>query len=326
MPPRPSSVFRVLLAPALLALTACAPRATLPPAPAKASDEALTGQVFDALRGDSARLEVFLRNMPKGGDLHTHLSGAIYAESFLRWAAEDGLCVDTAKLSVVSPPCDAAVGRPPAAGLPGGLRDRLIDAFSTRNYKPAVENGHERFFTAFDRFGLVSATHVGDMLAEVASRAASGGVRYVEIMHTAGGLKVNALGAAAGWSDDWRTLRDRILAAGLRDTLASISREMDRDEARRDAALRCDTDAPDAGCAVTQRYLYQVLRAFPREQVFAQILAGFELTRSDPRFVGFNLVQPEDDRVAMDDYSLHMRIIGALRELYPDVPVSLHAG
>ncbi|HSG09107.1 MAG TPA: hypothetical protein VLA36_12175 [Longimicrobiales bacterium] len=321
-----SSVSGAVLASALASLSACAPTAPLLPAPARASDEALTEQVFGALRGDSARLEVFLRAMPKGGDLHTHLSGAIYAESFLRWAAEDGLCVDTARLAIVSSPCDAAAGRLPSAALPGGLRDRLIDAFSTRNYKPAVENGHERFFTTFDRFGLVSATHVGDMLAEVASRAASGAVRYVEIMHTAGGLKVNALGAAAGWSDDWGGLRERLLAAGLRDTLVSISREMDGDEARRDAALRCGTDAPDAGCAVTQRYLYQVLRAFPREQVFAQILGGFELTRSDPRFVGFNLVQPEDDRVAMDDYALHMRIIGFLRQFYPEVPVSLHAG
>jgi len=326
MRPRFTSVVRVPPVWALAFLAACAPAASRPPAPVASSDEALTARVFDVLAGDSARLEVFLRDMPKGGDLHSHLAGAVYAESFLRWAAADGACVDVATLFVVPSPCDAAAGRPPVASATAELRDRLIDAFSTRNYKPAVENGHERFFSTFDRFGLLSATHVGDMLAEVAARAASGGVRYVEVMHTAGGLEVNRLGAAAGWSDDWAGLRARLLAAGLRDTLASISRDLDRDEARRDAVLRCGSDAPDGGCAVTQRYLYQVLRAFPREQVFAQILAGFELTRSDPRFVGFNLVQPEDDRVAMADYGLHMRIIGFLRELYPDVPVSLHAG
>lgn len=326
MRPRLTSALRLPLLAGLTVLAACAPNAPLPPAPAPSSDEAVTERAFDALRGDSARLEVFLRAMPKGGDLHTHLSGAVYAESFLKWAAEDGLCVNTATLVVVPPPCDAASGRPPVAGADAGLRDNLIDAFSTRNYKPAVENGHERFFTTFDRFGLVSATHVGDMLAEVAARAGRGGVRYVEIMHTAGGLKAGALGASVGWSDDWAGLRERILAAGLRDTLTSIAREMDREEAQRDAVLRCRADNPDVGCAVTQRYLYQVLRAFPREMVFAQILAGFELTRADARFVGFNLVQPEDDRVAMDDYALHMRIIGFLKQFYPEVPVSLHAG
>ena len=31
-----------------------------------------------------------LQAMPKGGDLHNHLSGSIYAESYLRYAADDG--------------------------------------------------------------------------------------------------------------------------------------------------------------------------------------------------------------------------------------------
>jgi hypothetical protein len=74
------------------------------------------------------------------------------------------------------------------------------------------------------------------------------------------------------------------------------------------------------------RWLYQVSRANPPEQVFAQILLGFLLTRADPRVVGFNLVQPEDHPVAMRDYSLQMRMIGFLRGLYPGVRVSLHAG
>jgi len=121
-------------------------------------------------------------------------------------------------------------------------------------------------------------------------------------------------------------MRQRILDGGLRDTLANALRAMDRAEARRDSVLGCAGATPDAGCGVTVRYLYQVLRAFPREQVFVQILAGFELAHADARFVGLNLVQPEDDRVAMRDYSLHMRIIAFLHGLYPDVPVTLHAG
>ena len=28
--------------------------------------------------------------MPKGGDLHSHLSGAVYAESYIQWAAAKG--------------------------------------------------------------------------------------------------------------------------------------------------------------------------------------------------------------------------------------------
>lgn len=290
--------------------------------------EAAAAAAFQTLAADSARLYAFLFALPKGGDLHSHLSGAVYAESFLAWAEEDGFCIAVETLTVVRPPCDAGAGRPPVADAvrDEDLRNRIVDAFSTRNYKPEVEWGHERFFSTFDRFGLVSATRVGDMLAEAAARAARGNVRYLELMHTAGGLSVGSIGAAVGWSDDFALMRQKVLDAGLLDTLAAISREMDADEARRDAVLACGAPGGDPGCAVTQRYLYQVLRAFPREMVFAQILAGFELAGRDPRFVGLNLVQPEDHRVAMGDYSLHMRIIGYLRTLYPDVPVTLHAG
>jgi hypothetical protein len=101
---------------------------------------------------------------------------------------------------------------------------------------------------------------------------------------------------------------------------------LDSAEERRRQIQSCDTPDAEAGCAVTVRYLYQVLRARPANEVFAQILAGFELARMDPRVVGFNLVQPEDSPLAMLDFSLHMAMIDALHRHYPDVPIALHAG
>jgi len=77
---------------------------------------------------------------------------------------------------------------------------------------------------------------------------------------------------------------------------------------------------------VTVRYLYQVLRGLPREIVFAQILLGFELVQTDPRFVGLNLVMPEDWYVPMHDFDLHMKMLDMLHGLYPNVHISLHAG
>ena len=77
---------------------------------------------------------------------------------------------------------------------------------------------------------------------------------------------------------------------------------------------------------MTVRYISQVLRAGPPEEVFAQILAGFELSTNEPRVVSFNLVQPEDDPVAVRDFSLHMSMIDFLRPLYPRTQITLHAG
>src|SRR5882672_8334162 len=75
---------------------------TLTAAPAPTSNaEAATARYFASIRNDPSLLLAFLTAMPKGGDLHNHLSGAIYAENYLRWAADDGLCLVTATLSIV---------------------------------------------------------------------------------------------------------------------------------------------------------------------------------------------------------------------------------
>jgi adenosine deaminase len=60
--------------------------------------------------------------------------------------------------------------------------------------------------------------------------------------------------------------------------------------------------------------------------VFAQILLGFELAEADPRFVGLNLVMPEDWYVPMHDFDLHMKMLDYLHGVYPKVHISLHAG
>src|SRR5204863_8923140 len=93
--------IRAVLVPllALFALTGEAP--SRPPAPPGENREAATARRLSALRRDPLRLRAFLREMPKGGDLHNHLSGVIYAESNLRWVAENQLCVATASLTIV---------------------------------------------------------------------------------------------------------------------------------------------------------------------------------------------------------------------------------
>jgi hypothetical protein len=127
-------------------------------------------------------------------------------------------------------------------------------------------------------------------------------------------------------NDDFGKLREKLLAGGMADVVASVRSALDSDEGRKKEVLHCGTAQAAPGCEVTVHYLYQVLRGLPREQVFAQILLGFELVKADPRFVGFNLVMPEDYYVPMHDFDLHMRMIEGLRKFYPATHVSLHAG
>src|ERR1700704_732297 len=80
-----------------------------------ASSEQKTARYFESIRNQPLLLHAFLQQMPKGGDLHNHLSGAVYAETFIKLAAQDGLCVDRIALSLTKPPCDPAANKPPAS-------------------------------------------------------------------------------------------------------------------------------------------------------------------------------------------------------------------
>jgi len=295
------------------------------------SAEEKTSAYLESVRRQPALLQAFLREMPKGGDLHVHLSGAIYAESMIDWAAENALCVDRATSKLIKASCDSCETyryKPSVrcAYADHVLYNQLIDAWSMRNWHREDEPGHDHFFATFDKFDPAFERHYGEALAEIASRAASDRLQYVELMHTADGMEAATLGAKAGWDDDFGALREKLLAQGLSGVVAGTRARLDRDEARQREVLHCGSPKAGAGCGVTIHYLYQVLRGLPREQVFAQIVLGFELAKNDPRFVGFNLVMPEDWYTPMHDFGLHMRMIEALRKWYPNTHVALHAG
>ena len=58
------------------------------------SPESQTERYFESIRKDPNLLVAFLLEMPKGGDLHNHLSGAIYGETLIQWAKDQRACVD----------------------------------------------------------------------------------------------------------------------------------------------------------------------------------------------------------------------------------------
>src|SRR5215468_5337674 len=71
-------------------------------------DTVIAAATFEAARENRTALRAFLHRMPKGADLHTHLAGAVYAERFIAWAAQQELCIDPQKVVVPKPQCDRA--------------------------------------------------------------------------------------------------------------------------------------------------------------------------------------------------------------------------
>ncbi len=293
--------------------------------------EQRTARRFDSVSHQPALLLAFLREMPKGADLHNHLYGAIYAENLIDFATQDGFCVDRTTSILIAPPCDDACDRYASkpriacAYQDQVLYNSIVDAWSMRNWV-GEEPGHDHFFATFDKFQAALLDRIGDAIAEASARAAADHLQYLELMHTADDMRSANLGAKVGWDDDFARFREKLLAAALKDVVAATRQKLDRDEAKTRQLLRCDSPQADAGCGVTVRYLYQVLRGLPKEQVFAEMVLGFELAQADQRFVGLNLVMPEDWYVPMQDFDLHMNMLDYLHRVYPKVHISLHAG
>ncbi|WP_084080234.1 adenosine deaminase family protein [Edaphobacter aggregans] len=319
-------------------------------------------QAFEAAKKNPLELTAFLVNMPKGGDLHMHLSGAVYAETFIRQAVADELCYSPATRSLFKP-SSAASSLPPQQICGEGNRraedalkdqklyDALVDNFSMRSFvSSAGVSGHDQFFATFSRFGSIKQRHVYEWLDEVATRAAAQNEQYLEIMQTPDFSAAAKLGYSIPWPStpadpamnrtgdatgtthaDLAKLRDQLLAGGLRDIAAANLQELSDALDGRNRIENCGTPAATRACSVKIRFLYQVLRGFPPQQVFAQTLLGFEVVQAEldsgqPRIVGLNFVMPEDSYLSMSEYHRQMLMLDYLHSIYPRVHISLHAG
>ena len=312
--------------------------------------EAAVDRYLDSIRDKPLLLLDFVRRLPKGGDLHLHLTGSVYAESLIGFAARDNICIDTRSFTAVprdfppeppqppgpdgkpvppKPVCDDTRNHVPAnrALFDANLARRIVDAWSMRDFVPlAAESAHDHFFDTFAKFSLAKNGHEGDMLAEVASRAAHDRVSYVEIEIEGGGGAAARLGAGMGWNGDMAGQRQKLLDKQIERVVADARIALDQWESRMRDLLRCGSLNADPGCNVAVRYLYQVPRGLARDQVFAEMVAGFEMATADPRVVGVDPVMPEDWPVPMRDFSLHMQMFAFLKGIYPKVHLSLHAG
>ena len=297
------------------------------------SDEARTERYFQSIRANPNLMLAFLREMPKGGDLHLHLTGTVYAESYIQWAAEKGECVYPKTLSFSEPPCNAPAVPVADAFKDVDLYNNIIDGISMRNWQYSGQSGHDHFFAVFGKYAQATQGTTDKALAEIASRAASQHEIYQEVMFTPAGKELDTLAQSIVWDDDFGRLQQKLLAGGLAQIATAAGRQLSADEVSRDKLLQCGTPAANPGCRIVQRYIAQVARGKSKEVVFAEILSGFLLAGADPKLVapnphllGVNLVMAEDWYVPRQDFALHMRMLDYFHQRYPHVHITLHAG
>jgi adenosine deaminase/adenosine deaminase CECR1 len=307
-------------------------------AQAASSNEDITRRHFAALvKGPEpklAELTMFMTMMPKGGDLHHHYSGALYAEQYLEWVDKEGYCVNknTYLIDIAKDVAKAEQGKPLADRICLSGQDvmnnntvlaNLLQRWSDKDFHnhSGIQSPPDRqFFDTFAYFNPVSSTNTADGLQRLKQRAIQENLSYIETIFEIAPIAQDA---------DF----DKKAAAGaITDAdLAALSAKLDTDAPFQGWIAAYLENVKTAGAGIddanfTLRYQPFALRFLSPSQVFSQIVSSFKLATSSPMIVGANIVGQESVNVAMRDYALHMRMYKFLKAKYPTVKLALHAG
>ncbi len=294
---------------------------------APSANEAATARHFASLAGanpQQAELTLFMAQMPKGGELHHHFDGAIYAEKFLEWIDRKAYCIDKSTFRIATTkPAGACVA---AADIiaDNTLYRELLQRWSMKDFSNHVAiqpPPDQRFFDTFLYFSPAAYAYLNEGLQHLKQRAIAEHIGYMETIFTFPPIMPEASFDAA------------ILQAGADQNalMAKLYAQLDQDAAFNGRINEYVATAEAAHANIddanfTLRYQPFVLRLLPPSMVFSNMVSAFKAATKSKLFVAVNIVGGENEFVSMRDYTLHMQMFKFLKAKYPNVTLALHAG
>lgn len=276
-----------------------------------------------------AQLNLFFTRMPKGGDLHHHYSGSIYAETYLDWAESGDYRIDKNSLRIVK----AAEIRDNSCCLSvrqlrsdPELYIKLLTFWSDKDYK---NHYHQQlppdanFFKTFGYFGPVSK-NFQEGLKILKEQAVKENVGYIETMlsstdYSYPDRSFDEDARKAASPEELNRIFDKFSAKiiaddGLMKKINAFS------ETIKTAHNGIDDER------FMMRYQTYASRNGAPSAVFSALYSAFLSCKKMNLLVGVNLLGPENGLTALSDYNLHMQMFSYLRKKFPEINVALHAG
>lgn len=296
--------------------------------------------LFERIRHNEAKLTAFFSAMPKGGDLHHHYSGSVYAETFLQSVIDSDYFYDPATLSVTrDSAASCACQRFSAMTRPGELdacKLKLLQKWSVKDYNGVSYPSDKQFFETFPAFGIGADQTYELGLRELKNRAIIENVSYIETMFASIRCQ-SQLPGKDGFDARLAKLRSGSIPISGNGSVAQVLQEIDKrlpatemtacvaDFVSNLEARHRDLGIDDA--RFTMRYQTYITRTNPSPATtFRNLLLAFEAAQRSTLIVGVNIVAPEDNEISMRDYSLHMAMFRYCRAKYPEVRTAMHAG
>ena len=290
---------------------------------------------LEKIRNNEALLTAFFQQMPKGGDLHHHFSGSIYAEPLLERAiAEDFyLNIETMATSKTKPAKGnwQTFSSLKNEGKLAFYEQQVMQTWSVKDYNGSVPSD-DQFFDSFQKFEPTIQGHFAEGMLELKKRALAENVSYIETQLSTIPCDMNV----ADLSDFNLKLRqassqkDEKAVLKLLDDLYKSLQKKDAKKYATDfntnfiAKLHKDLKIDDE--RFTMRYQNFVLRFMDPVDLFKNLTIAFISANDSKLVAGVNIVSPEHGENSMKDYWLHMVMFKYCHSKFPDVKYTLHAG
>ncbi|MDW8850634.1 adenosine deaminase [Flavobacterium sp. MMLR14_040] len=290
---------------------------------------------LEKIRNNEALLTAFFQQMPKGGDLHHHFSGSVYAEPLLERAiAEDFyLNLETMAASKTKPSQGnwQTFSSLKNQGKLEFYEQQVMQTWSVKDYNGSVPSD-DQFFDSFMKFEPTIQGHFAEGMLELKKRALSENVSYIE-------TQLSTIPCDMNVSDlsDFNTKLPQASAQKDEKAVLKILDELYKSIQQKDAKkyatdfnnnfiaklhkdLKIDDDR------FTMRYQNFVLRFMDPVDLFKNLTIAFISANESKLVAGVNIVSPEHGENSMKDYWLHMVMFKYCHAKFPNVKYTLHAG
>ena len=296
-----------------------------------------TDAYFEKIRDSEAELTAFIAQMPKGGDLHHHYTGSVYAETYIDYVVSRDYWLNKKTLEVQEkkPNMDNSWTRFSSLESDGQLstyKDKLFRKWSVKDYNEVDYPSDKLFFETFGNFSIAAKAGLNDGLLELKKRAQAEHVSYIETMFVSIDTRKIDLSGQHAMTGKLRaafTAGNETRTNLLLDTLYKEIRLQGAQACAKifnDTILAKHTRLKLDDSTFTMRYMNYVTRVMEPLDVFKSMVVCFESANTSPLVVGVNMVAPEDNETSMKDYGLHMQMFNYCHTKYPRVNISLHAG
>ncbi len=295
-----------------------------------------TDAYFEKIRNNEAQLTAFFSQMPKGGDLHHHFSGSIYAEPLLQHAIKEDFYLNTETMDVRKVKENSGnwslFSSLKTNGTLNIFKQKIMQKWSVKDYNYVDYPSDKLFFESFMKFEPAINGNFGQGLLELKNRAISENVSYIETQLstipttmitddlTSFNIKLRKLALVKNEKAITTSL-DSVFNSLLKKKAESYAKDFNTNFV---AKMHNDLKIDDK--QFTMRYQNFVLRFMEPVDLFKNLVIAFISANDSPLMVGVNIVSPEDGETAMNDYWLHMQMFKYCHARYPNVKYAMHAG